>query len=128
MPKLLSEDEVAAYRDRGYHFPIAALSASEVIDFRRKLAALRLLLERRQTELAKRGERLLRAKRERLERLRLQLEERNPRQILQRGYAIVTDAAGRVLISSDQVLVGNIVNVELHQGKLTTEVKAKEQP
>jgi exodeoxyribonuclease VII large subunit len=97
-------------------------------DFRCKVAAFRLLLERRQTELAKRGERLLRAKRERLERLRLQLEERNPRLILHRGYAIVTDAAGRVLISSDQVLVGNIVNVELHQGKLTTEVKAKEQP
>jgi exodeoxyribonuclease VII large subunit len=95
-------------------------------DFRRKVAALRLLLERRQTELAKRGERALRAKRERLERLRLQLEERNPRQILQRGYAIATDVAGRVLTSSDQVLVGNIVNVELHQGKLITEVKAKE--
>ncbi len=37
MPKFLSEDEVAAYRDRGYHFPIDALSASEVADFRRKL-------------------------------------------------------------------------------------------
>jgi exodeoxyribonuclease VII large subunit len=95
-------------------------------DFRRKVTALRLLLERRETELAKRGERALRAKRERLERLRLQLEERNPRQILQRGYAIATDVAGRVLTSSDQVLVGNIVNVELHQGKLITEVKAKE--
>src|SRR4030081_1685816 len=95
-------------------------------DFRRKVTALRLLLERRETELAKRGERALRAKRERLERLSLQLEERNPRQILQRGYAIATDVAGRVLTSSDQVLVGNIVNVELHQGKLITEVKAKE--
>ena len=37
MPKLLSEDDVAGYRDRGYHFPIDALSASEVADFRRKL-------------------------------------------------------------------------------------------
>src|SRR5258708_8543975 len=37
MPKLLSEDAVATYRDRGYHFPIDALSATEVIDFRRKL-------------------------------------------------------------------------------------------
>jgi hypothetical protein len=37
VPKLLSEDEVAAYRDRGYHFPIDALSAGEVADFRRKL-------------------------------------------------------------------------------------------
>jgi hypothetical protein len=37
VPKLLSEGEVAEYRDRGYHFPIDALSAGEVADFRRKL-------------------------------------------------------------------------------------------
>lgn len=27
MPKLLSNDEVAVYRDRGYHFPVDALSS-----------------------------------------------------------------------------------------------------
>ncbi len=37
MPKLLSDEDVAAYQDRGYHFPIEALSATEVADFRRKL-------------------------------------------------------------------------------------------
>ena len=37
MPKLLSADEIAAYHDRGYHFPVDALSASEVADFRGKL-------------------------------------------------------------------------------------------
>ena len=37
MPKLLSEVAVAAYRDRGYHFPIDAVNADEVADFRRKL-------------------------------------------------------------------------------------------
>ena len=37
MPNLLSKDDVAAYRERGYHFPIDALSASEVTDFRRRL-------------------------------------------------------------------------------------------
>jgi Phytanoyl-CoA dioxygenase (PhyH) len=37
MPKMLTEDEVTAYRDRGYHFPIEALSASEVAGFRRRL-------------------------------------------------------------------------------------------
>ena len=31
MPKLLSENDVAAYRDRGYHFPVDALSAGEVL-------------------------------------------------------------------------------------------------
>ena len=37
MPKLLGEHDVAEYRDRGYHFPVDALSAGEVADFRRKL-------------------------------------------------------------------------------------------
>ena len=37
MPKMLSKDQVTAYRERGYHFPIEALSASEVAGFRRKL-------------------------------------------------------------------------------------------
>jgi exodeoxyribonuclease VII large subunit len=95
-------------------------------DFRRKVAAFRLLLERRQAELAKGGERVLRAKRERLERLRLQLEERSPLRVLERGYAIVTDAAGNVLLTSDQVKLGDTVNVQLRRGRITTEVKNKE--
>jgi hypothetical protein len=37
MPKLLSADEIAAYHDRGYHFPVDALSPSEVADFRHQL-------------------------------------------------------------------------------------------
>ena len=37
MPKLLNEERVARYRERGYHFPIDALSAAEVASFRRKL-------------------------------------------------------------------------------------------
>ena len=37
MPKLLSQDEVAAYHSHGFHFPIDVLDAEEVADFRRKL-------------------------------------------------------------------------------------------
>jgi hypothetical protein len=37
MPKLLSQDQVAFYRDRGYHFPVDVLSRVEVAEFRRKL-------------------------------------------------------------------------------------------
>ena len=37
MPKLLSQDEVAAYHSHGFHFPIDALDADEVTGFRRKL-------------------------------------------------------------------------------------------
>ncbi len=94
-------------------------------DFRMKIAALRLRLEKRSTELAARYERLLRAKRERLDRLRLQLEERSPLRALARGYAIATDAAGLLLRDAAQVAVGDAVNIQLHRGRLATEVKAK---
>ena len=95
------------------------------IDLRRKLAAFQVVLERRQGELGVRGERLLRSKRERLERLRLQLEERSPLRVLERGYAIATDAAGNVLRASGQVAVGEVVHVQLHRGRLITEVSEK---
>ena len=39
MSNVLSESEVAAYRERGYHFPLDALSAGEVADFRGQLEA-----------------------------------------------------------------------------------------
>ena len=37
MSKVLSEAEIASYRDNGYHFPLDALSADEVAGFRGKL-------------------------------------------------------------------------------------------
>ncbi len=90
-----------------------------------KIVALRLRLEKRSTELAARVERLLRAKRERLDRLRLQLEERGPLRVLERGYAIATDAAGHLLRNSAQVALGDTVKIQLHRGRLTTQVKGK---
>jgi exodeoxyribonuclease VII large subunit len=94
-------------------------------DFGRKVAAFRLLLERRQAELGARIERILRVKRERLEPLRVLLAERSPDAVLKRGYAIATDAAGNVLLSIDQLAIGENLNVRLHRGSLLTEVKAK---
>jgi exodeoxyribonuclease VII large subunit len=95
-------------------------------DFRVKISAFRLRLEKRSTELGVRAERLLRSKRERLARLALQLEERSPLKVLERGYAIATDAAGNLLRSADQVQIGDSVAIRLHRGKLTTEVRKKE--
>jgi exodeoxyribonuclease VII large subunit len=95
-------------------------------DFRVKIAAFRLRLERRTADLSVRSERLLRTKRERLDRLRLQLEERSPLRVLERGYAIATDAAGNVLRDAAQVALGDTVAIQLYRGRLTTEVKRKE--
>jgi len=94
-------------------------------DFRVKISALRLQLDKRAAELAVRAERLLQKKRERLERLSLQLQERGPLKALERGYAIARDAAGNVLRSAGQVAIGNAVSIRLQQGSLETEVKRK---
>jgi len=95
-------------------------------DFRMKIAAVRLRLEKLQLELASRSERAVRHKRDRLDRLRLQLHERSPLRVLERGYAIATDSTGQILRSSAQVAVGDAVTLRLHQGRLTTSVTAKE--
>ncbi|HKN26204.1 MAG TPA: exodeoxyribonuclease VII large subunit [Candidatus Acidoferrum sp.] len=94
-------------------------------DFRVKMAALRLRLEKRTHELRLRAERLVRLKRERWERLSIQLQERSPLQALERGYAIATDASGNILRDATQVALGDEVKIQLRRGRLTTEVKDK---
>jgi exodeoxyribonuclease VII large subunit len=91
-------------------------------DFRIKIAALRLRLDKRRVELGARAERLLQKKRERVERLSLQLHERGPLKALERGYAIATDAAGNVLRSAEQVAIGDSVSIQLQRGRLDAEV------
>src|SRR2546422_8881681 len=94
-------------------------------DFRVKIAAFRLRLERRGADLGLRAERFLRVKRERWQRLILQLQERGPLKVLERGYAIATDAAGNLLRDAAQVALGDTVAIQLHRGRLSTEVKRK---
>jgi exodeoxyribonuclease VII large subunit len=95
-------------------------------DFRVKIAAFRLRLEKRAAELGVRAERLLQKKRDRFEKLMLQLNERSPLKVLERGYAIATGANGIVLRDAAQVQIGDSVRLQLHRGKLSTEVKKKE--
>jgi exodeoxyribonuclease VII large subunit len=94
-------------------------------DFRVKMAALRLRLEKRVHDLGVRIERLLRLKRERLQRLSLQVQERGPLKVLERGYAIAIDAGGNLLRDAHQVAIGDAVTIQLHRGRLQTEVKDK---
>jgi exodeoxyribonuclease VII large subunit len=95
-------------------------------DFRAKIGALRLRLQKAAHELAAGEERLLRLKRDRWERLALQLQERSPLKVLERGYAIATDAAGKVLTDAAQVEIGDAVTIRFHRGKLGAEVTKKE--
>jgi exodeoxyribonuclease VII large subunit len=95
-------------------------------DFRVKISAFRLRLERRSADLGVRIERLLRNKRDRVEKLSLQLHERSPLRVLERGYAIATDSAGNLLRSTENIALGDTVAIQLHRGKLSAEVKRKE--
>jgi exodeoxyribonuclease VII large subunit len=95
-------------------------------DFRVKIAAFRLRLEKRAAELGVRAERWLQKKRDRVEKLLLQLNERSPLKVLERGYAIATDTNGIVLRDAAQVALGDSVTLQLHRGRLITEVRRKE--
>jgi exodeoxyribonuclease VII large subunit len=87
-----------------------------------------LRLVQRSAELGMRMERFLVGKIQRLETLRVQLDERSPLRVLQRGYAICTDEAGNVVNAADQVSVGAKVTVQLARGRIGAEVRTREIP
>jgi exodeoxyribonuclease VII large subunit len=94
-------------------------------DFRVKISAFRLRLEKRSAELGVRAERLLRVKREHLEKMTLQLQERSPLKVLERGFSIATDAQGNLLRDAAQVAQGDTISIQLHHGRLTAEVRKR---
>ena len=95
-------------------------------DLRVRLASLRLRSAHSASNLQMRIDRFLVAKRQRYERLVLQLEERSPLRVLDRGYAIIYDAAGNVVRNAEQVSAGKEISVRLARGKLIAEVKRTE--
>jgi exodeoxyribonuclease VII large subunit len=97
-------------------------------DLRARIRTLGLRLVQRSAELGVRMERLLVGKVQRLERLRLQLEERGPLRVLERGYAICTDAAGNLVRAANQVAIGDEVNVQLARGRLGAQVRRRDLP
>jgi exodeoxyribonuclease VII large subunit len=59
----------------------------------------------------------------RLAGLGARLQSLNPLNVLQRGYAIVSDEHGRIISSSKQVNIGDQIKVKLADGVLESEVK-----
>ncbi len=103
-----------------------AAARMSAFDLRARLEAMRLRTEQRVGELRLRVERLLAAKRQRFERLILQLDERSPLRVLDRGYAIAYDAAGNVIRAADSVAPGDEISLRLARGRLIAEVKRRE--
>lgn len=50
------------------------------------------------------------------------LENLNPMQILSRGFSVVTDDSGKIIVSSDEVHTGQKINVRLSSGNLAATV------
>jgi exodeoxyribonuclease VII large subunit len=103
-----------------------AMSQLASVDFRARLRAAAVRLDRRTAELGMRVGRVLAAKSQFLEKLLVQLQERSPLRLLERGYAICYDAAGNVVKAADQVALGERIRVQLARGRLGAEVKDKE--
>lgn len=62
---------------------------------------------------------------ERLAALTAQLGQLNPDAVLARGYGIVRDTGGRVIVDSRTVAVGDALSVTLRRGELAARVEAK---
>ncbi len=50
----------------------------------------------------------------------------SPLAVLDRGYAIVMDASGKALTSSDHIKVGDTIYARLAKGKIISNVTKKE--
>jgi exodeoxyribonuclease VII large subunit len=103
-----------------------ALSRLAAVDFRARLRAAAVRLDQRTSELEVRMSRALGTKGQRLEKLLVQLQERSPLRLLERGYAICYDAAGNVVQAADQVEIGERIRVQLARGRLGAEVQERE--
>ena len=70
-------------------------------------------------------QRLLQSHRDRLQQVRQLLMSYNPKQVLQRGYAITRAGNGKIIRSLKQVRVGESVQTEVADGAFTAEVSGK---
>jgi exodeoxyribonuclease VII large subunit len=95
------------------------------LDLRARVSKLRRAWEQRSAELRGQMDHGLIVRRRRVEAAALQLQERSPFQLLERGYAIAYDASGHVLRSPDQLVVGDEIAVRLARGQLNATVLGK---
>jgi exodeoxyribonuclease VII large subunit len=95
------------------------------LDLRARVGRLRRRLDDRSAALRVAVDRALVAKRRRWEAAALQLEERSPFRLLERGYSIAYDASGKVLRSPEQVAPGDDISVRLARGAIDATVRRK---
>lgn len=92
-----------------------------------RLAALRRRLGEAEATRDRRLDQRLRAGRHRLEKVVLALEARSPLGVLARGYALVTDEAGRVQRNAERIADGQRLELRLAEGTRWARAEAKEE-
>jgi exodeoxyribonuclease VII large subunit len=95
-------------------------------DLRRVLTGMRRELEGRSEAMAGAARNLLLQRRGRLERLGAALEALSPLAILERGYALVFDAKGKLVKDAGQVRAGDKIEARLAQGRVRARVEGTE--
>ncbi|MGH9688343.1 MAG: exodeoxyribonuclease VII large subunit [Candidatus Acidiferrales bacterium] len=98
------------------------------LDLQARVSRLRRRSDERSVALRVAMDRALIARRRRWEAADVQLQERGPLKLLERGYAIAYDASGKVLRSSDQVAMGDDIAVRLARGAVDATVRRKRKP
>jgi exodeoxyribonuclease VII large subunit len=102
-----------------------AAAAVRHYDVWRMLAGIRQQLHGRVAGMTAGVRNLLLQRRGLLERLAGQLEALSPLAILDRGYALVLDASGKLVKDAAQVNPGDEISVRLAKGGVTAEVKER---
>jgi exodeoxyribonuclease VII large subunit len=102
-----------------------ASAAVRHYDVRQRLAAMQEQLDSRTAALGAAFRALLLQRRSRLERLSGSLEALSPVAILERGYALVFDASGKLLKDSVAVKPGDDIFARLAKGEIQAVVKKR---
>jgi exodeoxyribonuclease VII large subunit len=94
-------------------------------DLRRVLAGVRRELQVQMAALAASGRAQLLRHRSRLEQMEARLQGLSPLNILERGYALVFDAQGKLVKDAAQVQRGDEIRVRVAKGEIDATVKAR---
>lgn len=100
-----------------------AAAAVRHYDLRRVLAGIRKELDAGVSTLAAAVRALLLSRRSRMERLIAELEALSPLAILERGYALVFDASGKLVKDASAVKPGDEISARLARGRIVATVK-----
>jgi exodeoxyribonuclease VII large subunit len=94
-------------------------------DFRRLLGLKRAAWDDRWGRFDSVLRRFLAENRNRLAHVEAILKERNPLTILQRGYSVTRDAAGKIVRDAEAVALGSDISVRLARGELAATVRGR---